>query len=73
MGINKIHQGDCLEVMKDIKDSSVDLPYGVFQPFIEATYLMREFIFIKEGNKFNIEAINIMKGNASKEEEIFNA
>ena len=31
--INKIHQGDCLEVMKDIEDKSIDmilcdLPYG---------------------------------------------
>ena len=34
--INKIHLGDCLEVMKDIKDKSVDmilcdLPYGTTQ------------------------------------------
>ena len=32
--LNKIHLGDCLEVMKDIKDKSVDmilcdLPFGV--------------------------------------------
>ena len=36
MEINKIHQGDCLELMKQIEDKSVDmilcdLPYGVTQ------------------------------------------
>jgi len=32
--INKIHQGDCLELMKDIPDKSIDMvltdpPYGM--------------------------------------------
>ena len=34
MELNKIHQGDCLELMKEIPDGSVDmilcdLPYGM--------------------------------------------
>ena len=58
--INKVYQGDCLEVMKDIPDKSIDmilcdLPYGTTG--VACKNLNRNYILIEKELEY-IDIIN---------------
>jgi len=59
MEINKIHQGDSLELLKDIPDNSIDLvitdpPYGMS---FQSNYRKEKHLRIEGDNELPIEAI----------------
>ena len=58
--INKIHCGDCLELLKEIPDNSIDLvitdpPYGMF---FQSNHRAVKHLKIEGDNELPIEAIN---------------
>ena len=70
--INKIHQGDCLELMKDIPDNSVDmvlcdLPYGISRNSGFSSGKLKKFNVISQQfgswDKKNIDLSLLSKGS----------
>lgn len=55
-------------VNDEIKDSSNDLSYGVFQPFMNPTYIYKDFHISVENGVVDIVEINVL--SAINEDEI---